>query len=350
VGETDLAAAVGAVADAAAPFEADDPITQFEVLTAAAFVVFARAGVDAMVVEAGLGGRWDATNVLDGAVVCLTNVSLEHTDLLGDTLEGIAEEKLAVAPDGWDGLVLGRMDTDSRAAVRAVCRRRGLDGWWMDDQVTVTDAGADAVDVSTPLGDQSALPCPVRGAFQRANLALAVACAQRRTGAALPQDALRTALAGVAIPGQMEPIAADPLILLDGAHNPGGMAALASELDARTTPRVVVTSILRDKDLDGMLAPFSGRCDVIVATRSSSGRARDPREIARAARARGITAECVEIPLAAIGRARDLAGAAGEVLVCGSLYLLADVRGPAMARWGRLPGMLADESAGNIRI
>lgn len=349
MGEREFAAAIGAVAEVASDLEPDDPVTQFEVLTAAAFVAFARAGVDAMVVEAGLGGRWDATNVLPGAVVAFTNVALEHTELLGDTVAAIAAEKLAVAPDGSDRLVIGRMDASAREDVRRLCAQRDLRAWWMDEDVTVRSDADGCVEVTTPTGAYTAVPCPVRGHFQRANLALAVAAAERRVDVRLPVESLRAALAGVAVPGRMEIIARGPTIMLDGAHNPAGMAALAGSLEPHVG-RVAVASVLDDKDLERMLAPLAGRVSVLIATRSSHPRARAPRQIAAAAGTRGICAECVEDPLAAIGRAREVAGPAGEVIVCGSLYLLADVRRPAMARWGDGPGMLADESAGNVRI
>ncbi len=349
VGERPFAEAVEQVAAAAAPLERGDPVTQFEVLTAAAFVVFARAGVEAVVVEAGLGGRWDATNVLRDAVVVLTNVALEHTELLGDTVAAIAAEKLAVAGDGSDRLVVGRLEPGAADDVRRHCDERGLTGWWMDRDVTLTSGRtAGRVDVVTPAGASPGLRCGPRGDFQQVNLAVGLAAAERLVGGQIPLAPLRAAMAAVTIPGRLEHVGAGPVIVLDGAHNPAGMRALASSLDP-AAHRVAVVSVLDDKALEGMLDPLSTRCAALVATRSSHPRARDPAAIAAAA-AGGIRVECVEDPLAAIGRARELAGSSGEVLVCGSLHLLADVRGPVIARWGDPPGMLADESAGSVRI
>ena len=129
IGLDELAEGLETIRRVADDLPEDEPITQFEALTAAAFVCFERAGAEVMVVEAGLGGRYDASNVLDEAIVVLTNIALEHTDLLGNTVAEIAAEKLAVAPDGCDRLVMGNLDADARKAVDTECARRSLTGW-----------------------------------------------------------------------------------------------------------------------------------------------------------------------------------------------------------------------------
>ena len=139
-----FADAVLSVRDAAATLGGgpDDAVTQFEVLTAAAYLAFAREGCAAAAIEAGLGGRWDATNVVDGGrVTVLTNVAVEHTHLLGDTVAAIAGEKLAVAPDGSHRLVVGRLDDAARDAVEGVAAARGLSGWWLGREVAILGEG-----------------------------------------------------------------------------------------------------------------------------------------------------------------------------------------------------------------
>lgn len=347
VGQARFAEAVDAVRQAADALDLDgeDAVTQFEVLTAAAFWEFARSGVEAMVVEAGLGGRYDATNVLpDGRVVVLTNVALEHTELLGSTEASIAAEKLAVAPDGSDRLVIGRLSDRAREAVAGVCAARGLSGWWIGREIQVT-TGPRGVDVTTPCGESPGLPLPLRGAFQRDNLGVAIAAVQRRLGEPLRLGPLRRAVARVRMPGRLEVIADDPLVVLDGAHNPAGVAAMAASLREVVGPRrvVAVVSMLGDKDVAAMIGPLAPVCDRVVATRSSHPRAAAPEVIAHLARLEGIDAEVVEDPFAAVARGRAAAGVAGALLICGSLYLLADVRSALLEGADGATDMLARE-------
>jgi dihydrofolate synthase/folylpolyglutamate synthase len=253
--------------------------TQFEVLTAAALAEFADAGVDVAVVEAGLGGRLDATNVLDSRVVVLTNVALEHTDVLGTTREAIAAEKLAVVRTG-STVVLGEREWEQLAY----------------------DSGAERV-----------VAIPAR------NVALAVAAAQEFLGR--PVDA--GPAQHVQLPGRLERRAEAPLEIWDGAHNLAGVGHVLARLPARRY--VIVASILADKDVDGMLAALAALGDTFIATQSSSGRAVAASELARHARARFASVEALDDPAAAVVRARQLAGREGAVLVTGSLYLLADL-------------------------
>jgi dihydrofolate synthase/folylpolyglutamate synthase len=348
VAQERFADAIGAVRDAVdgLALDDDDRVTQFEVLTAGAFQAFRTAGVEALVVEAGLGGRYDATNVMPaGTIVVLTNVALEHTELLGTTEAAIAAEKLAVAPDGCDLLVCGRLDEAARRAVEEECSRRALSGWWVGAQIAVT-ATSRGVDVTTPAGAYPGLPLPLRGDFQRDNLAVAVAAAERRIGSALRLGPLRRAVGRVRMPGRLEPVAERPLTILDGAHNPAGMAAMVGSLRAivgrRTT--VAVVSILGDKDAAAMIASLADVCSAIVATRSSHARAATPEGLAHLGMLAGMRAEVVEDPLAAIARGRALAGPRGALVVCGSLYLLADVRAHVVGGAEGSPAMFTNQT------
>jgi len=316
----------------------DDAVTQFEVLTAAAFVAGAAAGIDVFVVEAGLGGRYDATNVLDGgAVTVLTNVAREHTELLGDSVGAIAGEKLAVAPDGSDRLVVGYLDAAAAEAVGAIMAARGLEGWLVGREIHAeTGPGGLAVDV----GD-ARYPRLVLGAggrFQQENLTVAIAAAQRFLGRPLAPDRVREVAAHVMVPGRLEVFDGSPRIVIDGAHNPAGMHALAGSLgDVFPGVRpVAVVSVLGDKDVAGMLAPLLPHCDGLIVTRSSHRRAAGPPELARVAREQGAACEQVADPHAALQRAVARAGPNGGVLVCGSLYLLRDLR----------PGLVAARRSG----
>ena len=253
--------------------------TQFEALTAAALAEFAEQGVDAAVVEAGLGGRLDATNVLRAAVVVLTNVGLEHTAQLGETREEIAVEKLAVVQPG---------------ATVVLCEPE-----W---EPLARSSGAGAVVITG-----------------RSNLALAVAAAESFLGG--PVDP--TAADAVSIPGRLEQRGVAPLEIWDGAHNLDGVGWLLPRLPDRQY--VVVASILRDKNAEGMLAALSAVGDAFVATTSGNSRALPAEELATLGRRWFERTETERDPGAAVARARSIAGPQGAVLVTGSLYLLADL-------------------------
>jgi dihydrofolate synthase/folylpolyglutamate synthase len=273
--EADFERAVAAVRPAAAEVGA----TQFEVLTGAALAAFRDAGVDAAVVEAGLGGRLDATNVLDAPVVVLTNVALEHTEVLGDTREAIAAEKLAVVQPGAT-VIIGEPE-------------------WREP---AREAGAGNVVLTS-----------------RTNVALAVAAAEEFVGRRVEASEVRD----LRLPGRLEQRAERPFELWDGAHNLAGVGWLLGRLPSRRY--VVVASILGDKDAAGMLAALSAVGDRLVATASSNPRALPADEVARLGRPYFGEVESVAEPGAAAARARELAGPEGAVLVTGSLYLLADL-------------------------
>jgi dihydrofolate synthase/folylpolyglutamate synthase len=254
--------------------------TQFEALTAAALLGFAEAGVDVAVVEAGLGGRHDATNVLATRVVVLTNVALDHMDVLGDTREAIAAEKLAVVQTGTV-VVLGEPEWQELAEANAPAR------------VEVT---------------------------ARSNLALAVAAAEAFLGR--PVEDAATA-AGVDLPGRLERRSEEPLEIWDGAHNLAGVGYLLPRLPEREY--VLVASILGDKRPESMLEALSVLGGTLVATQSSNARSLRAGDLAVRAEPYFQHVETVPDPAEARARALALAGPGGAVLVTGSLYLLTEL-------------------------
>jgi dihydrofolate synthase/folylpolyglutamate synthase len=244
--------------------------TQFEVLTAAAFAEFAAAGVEAAVVEAGLGGRLDATNVLDAEVVVLTNVALDHTDVLGDTREAIAGEKLAVVAPG-STVILGEAEWESRARARGPAR------------ILVAD------DVAR-VAAEALLDRPLEGDVE------------------------------ASLQGRFDVVGDD---VFAGAHNPAGVEWLLERLPRHDY--VIVASVLADKDVEATLAALARAGRTLVATASHSARAVPAAELARVAEPFFDRVELVDDPVEAFDRARALAGDDGAVLVTGSLYLLADL-------------------------
>jgi dihydrofolate synthase / folylpolyglutamate synthase len=269
--------------------------TQFEALTAAALAEFEASGVDVAVVEAGLGGRHDATNVLRSPVQVLTNVALDHTEHLGDTREAIAAEKLAVVQPGAT-VVLG----EAEWAELARSRGAGL----------VVSVGS-------------------------SNLALAVAAAEELLGHPVDPAPARE----LELPGRLERRGEAPLELWDGAHNLAGVGYLLGRVPTREY--VLVLSILADKDAEAMLAALSPLGERVVLTSSSSRRALAAEDLAPAAARFFSQVEVVPDPVAALAWAREAAGEEGAVLVTGSLYLLADLAGalrpPFSVPWDASP-------------
>lgn len=290
--------------------DGDDRVTQFEALTAAALDELARQGVDVAVVEAGLGGRFDATNVLGAPVVVLTNVGLEHTRWLGPTVADIAREKLAVVPSGGT-LVLGAdLHPDALAEAEVVAARQGA---------AIVRAPADP-----------GVPVHALGGFQRRNFAAAMEAARAWLGG-LDDEAVRAAAAQVAVPGRFQLVdtgAGGPQVILDGAHNPGGMQALAASLPEFLAgrPLTAVVSVLDDKDAAAMLGALLPHCEQVVVTSNANPRALSPATLeSLAAQVATLPIHREPDPKRALARGRELAGPGGVVLATGSIYLIADL-------------------------
>lgn len=303
VSSESLDGALGVVARIAAPGLRGP--TYFEALTAAAFELFRRARVSVAIVEVGIGGRLDATNVLWPDVSVVTNVAADHLDVLGPALEDVAREKAGIFRKGQPAL-LGALGTAEgpRAALHAEARR----------------IGARLVEIPPAADAGFSLP----GAHQRQNLALALAAA--RAVAPLDEAAVSRGLAAVRWPGRLQRLereGARPL-LLDGAHNPPGASALAEHLDVTgLAGRVdLLFGGMSDKDLPGVFAPLAARARRIVLVAPESPRAEKPEALrARLGRPDLETADSVAEGLARL----EEADGDGPVLVAGSLYLVGEV-------------------------
>jgi dihydrofolate synthase/folylpolyglutamate synthase len=321
----DLAAAIGQAAEASErvnrTLPGDDHVTQFELLTAAALWQLERAQVQVAVVEAGLGGRYDATSVISSQLTVLTNVGLEHTRWLGPTVEDIAEEKLAVLREG-STLVLGaRLAPAARAVAERVAAERGA---------RVLHA------------DPARPPVPslaARGGFQRENFALARLAARvylEQLGVALDDEALADAAAQTVIQGRMQLVCEEPPTILDGAHNPHAVQALLQSLAelTRGRPLALVMGVLEDKDAARMLELLLPACERAWFTAPPSARALSPAALqSRARQLRFAHAGCEVEPRRALQEAQRWAREhGGAVLATGSVYLVGDLlRGLGLA-------------------
>jgi dihydrofolate synthase / folylpolyglutamate synthase len=312
--------------------------TQFEVLTVAAFLAMAQAGVEVAAVEAGLGGRLDATNVLRAPVVALTNIGLEHTDVLGATRELIFAEKAAVIAAGADA-VFGDLDRlEPLAAAR--CAEVGARAHYVGrdvlveggpEELTVRVAGGGArtpADGDAATAEYAGLRLPTRAGYQAANAALAVAACHYLLGG-LRAEAVRDGLAGTAVPGRLQLLRRRPLVIADGAHNAHGVAAMATSIAAieRPRPRVVLLAVLADKAVDEMLRIVLPLADAVVCTRAGEPRSLSAEQLAARVRGAGFAGPLVadDEAHAAYGTALRSAGSGGSVLVTGSLYLLEEL-------------------------
>ena len=327
VGERDVdgdafAAAISRAAWAAEhvnhTLEGDDHVTQFELLTAAALWAMAEQAVEVVVVEAGLGGRYDATSVIDSRVTVLTNVGLEHTRWLGPTVTDIAEEKLAVLrPDTT--LVLGE-----HLAPEALVVAERVAG---EQDARIVHAGAESF---------ADIPLAAKGSFQRRNFALARTAAEtylRELGVEPREDAVRRAAAETVVQGRLQIVSEDPLTVLDGAHNPDATRALIEAVPdlLGDRPLALVLGVLEDKDAASMLRTLLGVCERAWFTAPPSSRALSPAALQSLARQLGFDAVvCEPQPWRALAEAQRWARARGEnaaVLATGSVYLVGDLLG-----------------------
>ena len=292
-----------------------ESVTQFEAATAAAFVALAQSGVEFGVIEAGLGGRLDASNVLPSLATVLTSVGLEHTQWLGDTEEEIAAEKLAVLRD-HSTLVVGELSPEVRALAEATARERSA------ALITAADHDPDVADLAVP------------GAYARRNFTVASAAATAAIGP-LDPERVHGVAAGLDLPGRMEVLPGDPAIVLDAAHNPPGAAALAEALPEAVdgAPVVACLALLADKDAAGVIGALAPRIELAVCTElpadrlaragRPAARSLDAELLAEAAAEAGVEAQIVPEPATAVeGAVREARARSGAALVSGSHYLL----------------------------
>lgn len=311
-----------------------DPASYFELLTAAAFSYFAQVAVDVAVVEVGMLGRFDATNVAEAQVAVVTNVGQDHTDGSGDWRRHIAEEKAGIITRDRP-VVLGEVD----AVLRSIFEAEGGDPLWVrgedfDCEFDRLALGGHVVDLRTPHGNYEEVVLPLHGSHQVENAACAVAAVEALFGRALDGAVVREAFAALTLPGRFEVLHRGPLLVLDGAHNPDGAQAaadtLADEFDV-TGRRRWVLGMLAGRDLDEMLDAFGVLPgDQVVACTPDSPRAVPASDLAKAAERRLVDAEAVPDVAEALAVAwTDAAGTLNTgdlVMVTGSIYTVGAAR------------------------
>ncbi len=307
-------------------------ITYFELTAAMAFSLFASAVVDVGVTEVGLGGRLDATNVLDAAVSVITGIDIDHVEFLGPTIEGIAGEKAAIVKQ--DGtLVTGPLPEEAKPAVAE--RVRETDANWIvsgSDFAVTSEAvavGGWQCSISGVFGEYEDLFLPIHGRHQVDNLATAIAACEMFLGRALDASSLLFAIGAMTSPGRLEVVRRRPIVLIDGAHNAQGFRGLAATLEAEfpALPWKLVLGLRGQRSAAELVAPLVGMVTQVYAASADDSAAVDALVVASdAATTLGVPAAAFESPELALAEAIADAGAEGGVVVAGSLYLAGDLR------------------------
>ncbi len=320
------------------------PLSFFETVVGMAYAAFADAPVDAAVVEVGMGGAWDATNVIDATVAVLTPIAVDHASYLGDTPVAIANEKVGIVKPG--ATVVSAVQPDDVAVVvaercaevGATLVREGID---FGVAARTPAVGGQLLSLQGLRGRYDDLFVPLYGAHQAQNAALALAAVEAFVGGEDPLDAevVRNAFAEVSSPGRLEVVRRSPTIVLDAAHNPHGAAALVAALEDSFvfSPLIGVLGVMGDKDVEGLLSELEPVLAHVVCTRNSSDRSTAPADLAEVAR--GIfghdrvseadrLADAIDqaAALAEAGGALGEAIGSGAVLVTGSVVTVGEAR------------------------
>jgi dihydrofolate synthase/folylpolyglutamate synthase len=317
--------------------EGDLRLTFFEALSALGFACFADALIDVLVLEVGMGGEWDSTNVADGDVAVFTPIDLDHTERLGNTVEEIADTKSGIIKQG--AAVVSAVQPES--ALRVLQAKASAIGdsfslYGKDFSVTKlseSEAGI-TFSMTSVAGNYEDLFIPLHGQYQAFNAALAIVSVEQFLGSAqntLPLDVLRPALVDTSSPGRLQPISKNPRVLLDAAHNPHGARSLAHSLvNSFNSPHAIgVISVLGDKDVRGVLVALETVLSEVIITQSSSTRATEIADLALLATevfgaSRVQVAETLEQALE-LASAKALQVTGGTVVVTGSITLVGDV-------------------------
>jgi dihydrofolate synthase / folylpolyglutamate synthase len=318
---------------------AGERVTYFELVTALAYLYFSKAEVDVVVLEAGMGGRWDATNVVECDVAVITNIELDHVAELGDTREKIAFEKVGIIDEG-SMAITAEGNRDILMLIAERCREVGADlrvfgrDFRLDYSVPYRVPGETPAQIIGVRGlegrDFRDVRLPMVGKHQAVNASCAIAAAQAYTDPreTTEPDRYREALESVSVPGRLEFLAENPLIVTDGAHNPIGADRLAASLSTEFDYEklILVVAILQDKDARGILRILGSVADELVVTENRSARSHTAKRLAAYCRMEGIRHHEEPDFAKAVKLGQELAGPDGMVCITGSLYTVSEAR------------------------
>jgi dihydrofolate synthase/folylpolyglutamate synthase len=317
--------------------EGEAKLTYFEALAVLGFAIFADAPVDVLVLEVGMGGEWDSTNVADGDVAVFAPISLDHTDRIGSTISEIARTKSGIIKPG-SIVVSAAQVPEAKAILREKAATLGSQIYFAGQDFAVLSSLPNKVGqqiaVRSLTSEYTNLQLPLHGDFQSENAVLALAAVEAFIGGGsqrLLDDVVRVSFADVASPGRLQIIDVDPLVILDGAHNPHGATAVSQALATSfSNPKTVaVISMVQDKDTDGFVDNLDAAIDHYVVTQSSSDRAQSASELAKKLSDKlGSSKVSLQASVSsAIEQAKNLVKDSpnGAVLVTGSLTLVGEV-------------------------
>jgi dihydrofolate synthase/folylpolyglutamate synthase len=317
------------------------PISYFEAITAMAFVAFAEYPVDVGVIEAGMGGQWDATNVLSSLVSVMTPIGVDHMEYLGNTLTEIAQTKAGIfKPES--NVVLAAQTAEvakvlmaNVARVSAIPFREGVEFSVKKRSLAV---GGQLISLAGIYGDIDEIYLPLYGDHQSNNAALALASVESFAGVKLDEELVRQAFGKIKSPGRCEIIYQDPTVIIDAAHNPHGAAAIAKTISTEFDFQLVVAvvAVLADKDVDGILQQLSTAVDYIITTQSNSPRALDSADLAKIA-SKYFKPEQIEVisdlggaityAIEKVNLSNQVSDGPGAVLITGSVVTAGMARG-----------------------
>ncbi len=301
--------------------------TFFEAVTACAFAYFAEQSVDIAVLEVGMGGRWDATNIVPADISVITPIGFDHEKFLGDTLPKIAAEKAAIIKEERP-VVVSKLDGEVLDVVREEARRKRAELVLAHEGVQISARATEAgqlVSLKTAKMDYGELEFPLLGLHQLDNLVLAVRVAEV-AHLGLESRHVREGVARTTWPGRLERISGSPPLLLDAAHNVMAAEQLGRFLSAQPSEnRVLLFGVMKDKRVHEMLSHLLPHVSHFVATRPEMSRARGPVPLAEWAQEQGTPSESVLSSPLALARAREIAGPTGEIVVAGSIFLLGEI-------------------------
>ena len=307
------------------------PPTFFEVTTAMALVYFAREKTDIAIMEVGMGGRLDATNIVRPIISVITNISLEHQFFLGRRLIDIAGEKAGIIKRGVD-LVTAVTQPSVIKLFKDICAKKKAPFWRVGEHVRFRTNGK----VLNYYGIEhvyKALELGLMGRFQARNAALSLAVTEllMKKGYKISSQQIRDGLVHTTWPGRMHIVSRKPMIILDGAHNPSAIRELASTLarDFKYRRLILVLGIMEDKDIDKMIKRITSMADYVIYTRPDYYRSADPTRLMEVAKPLGKPGEIIRKISDALNKAKEMAGSQDLILICGSLFTV----GEAMAHF-----------------
>lgn len=331
ISDDDLARDTETVKAAAEGME--DAPTEFELITAVAFVYYRRMGCDYVVLECGLGGRWDATNVIHTSVLSvITGIALDHCAILGDTTAKIAAEKAGIIKPGVP-VLFGEGDDDAEEVIRKTAEARG--SLYTRTDFSKISEIRPTLDGTTFCFGERTVKIALPGLYQTRNTATVLTAVDllRAEGVDLPEDAVTQGLAAARWKARFEILARDPLVIYDGAHNPQGIEGAVENIRAILSPRTsdgrvtLLMGVMADKEHErmiGMLAPLASHVTTVTP---ANARSLDAAEVAREFRDRGVEAVSYACLEDGVRAAIEIARREGRPLVClGSLYMYADVK------------------------